>query len=58
MKRGIGARTVERLRERLALRLAGSSEILDRLDAVDEKFVELDGKVDLLSYDTKSVEVK
>ena len=57
MKRGIGARTVERLRERLALRLA-SSEILDRLDAVDEKFVELDGKVDLLSYDIKSVEVK
>ena len=57
MKRGIGARTVERLRERLALRLA-SSEILDRLDAVDEKFVELDGKVDLLSYDIRSVEVK
>jgi len=57
VKRGIGARTVERLRERLALRLA-SSEILDRLDAVDEKFVELDGKVDLLSYDIRSVEVK
>jgi len=34
-----------------------NSEIIEKIDAVDEKFTVLEERVDLLAYDIKSVEV-
>ena len=56
-------REMDRLKCRAA-RLRGrgvvvdNSEIIEKIDAVDEKFTVLDERVDLLTYDIKSVEVK